>query len=386
MSVEKMVWKIPLFKTYSDENDVQAVAEVIRRGTYWATGPEINELEQELASFLEVKYVLCFNSGTSALLAMLEGYDLKGSEVIVPTFTFVATSNAVILAGAKPVFAESEGETFGLDADDVEKRITPKTRAVIQLHYGGCAGRDTERLRKICKERDIIFLDDAAESLGAKINSQKLGTLSDAAMFSFCQNKIITCGEGGMVATDDQKLYEKMKLFRAHGRIECEGSDYFSSVGDFDYLQVGHNFRISTISAALALSQLKKIEWLIKLRQKNANYLNRKLSGIIGLKLPIPPKGFNHLYQMYTLRMENENVRNKLQDFLSQRGIQTKVYFNPVHLKTYYRKSYGHQDGDFPYTEDLSRKVLTLPMSPLLKEDDLRYITDSIKEFFIMNR
>ncbi len=144
-----MEWKIPLFKTYSDEEDVEAVAKVLRRGTYWANGPEIEKFEKKIADYLGVKYALTFNSGTSALHTLLLAHDVKGKEVIVPSFTFIATANTVILAGGKPVFAESEPDTFGLDAEDVEKRITNKTKAIIPLHYGGFPSRDIEKLREI---------------------------------------------------------------------------------------------------------------------------------------------------------------------------------------------------------------------------------------------
>lgn len=380
------LWKIPLFKTYSDEQDVEAVTEVIKRGAFWTTGPEIEEFEKKIAEFIGTKYALSFNSGTSALLALLLACDLKNSEVIIPSFTFIATANAVVLAGAKPVFAESEPETFGLDIGDVRRKMTPQTKAIIPLHYGGCASRDIYKLKEICERNNLLLLDDAAESLGTTINGEKIGVFSDASVFSLCQNKVISSGEGGIVTTNNQEIYEKMKLLRSHGRSENGKVNYFSSTEDSDYLELGYNFRISSISAALALAQLKKIDLIIKLRKKNALLFNQELSRINLVLCPIAPSGFDHFYQMYTLILPDELTRERLKEFLMNKGIQTKVYFNPVHLKSFYKRRYGYKEGDLPRTEQLSKKVLTLPMSATLSESDAYYILASIKEFFNSGR
>jgi perosamine synthetase len=377
-----MNWKIPLFKTYSDQDDVDAVSKIILEGKNWAVGPEIKQFEEEIADFVGTKYALAFNSGTSALHVLLLACDVKGKEVIVPSFTFVATSNAVILAGGIPVFAESEPETFGLDAEDVKKRITEKTKAIVPIHFGGCACRDIEKLVQICKENNLLLLDDAAESLGAEANGKKVGTFGEAAMFSFCQNKIISCGEGGVIVTDNQESYEKMKLLRSLGRIEEVEGDYFSSTKDCDYLEAGFNFRMPTMNAALGISQLRKVNFLTHERKKNAAFLNQELSLIPEIKCPIPPIGFNHLYQMYTITLPNKQIRDQLQLFLESKMIMSKVYFNPVHLKTLYKVGYNFKEGDLPLTEELSSKVLTLPMSATLREEDLQYLSSSIKEFF----
>ena len=377
-----MSWKIPLFKTYSDQNDIEAVTNVLKRGTNWAVGKEITEFESKLAEFTGAKFALAFNSGTSALHTLLLACNVQNSEIIVPTFTFIATANAVLLTGATPVFAESESETFGLNVEDVEKKITERTKAVILIHYGGCASRDTEKIKKLCERKNIILLDDAAESLGASINDKKIGTLSHAAMFSFCQNKIISSGEGGAVVTNDQKLYEKMKLLRSCGRVEEGNKDYFTSIKDSDYLEVGYNFRMPTMNAALALSQLNKIDFLIKKRKSNAEYLTSQLSQIRGIKCPLPPAGFNHVYQMYTIILENNRTRDQLQSFLEKKKIMTKVYFNPIHMKTLYRRRFNYKEGDFPTTESISKKVLTLPLYPDMRKEELDYIIDNIKEFF----
>ncbi len=374
--------KIPLFKTYSDENDVKAVAEVIRRGTYWADGPETMEFEKKIADFTGTRYAAVFNSGTSALHAVLLAYDVKGMEVIVPSFTFISTANSAVLAGAKPVFAEVEDETFGLDYTDVKKRITKKTKAVIIVHYAGCPARDTEKIKQLCKEKRILFLEDAAESMGAKIKGRNVGTFGDSAMLSFCQNKIIATGEGGAIVTDDEAIYKKLKIIRSHGRIVAEGENYFSTTRDNDYVELGYNYRMNTMTAALGISQIEKIEKLMSLRKKVAKLLNKGLEKIKEIKPHFPPKEFEHVYQMYTITLPGKSVRDKLQEHLKQKGIMSKVYFTPVHLKTYYKKNHQYKNNDLPKTEQISEKVLTLPLYPEMKMEEINFIISTIEKFF----
>lgn len=376
-----MKWKIPLFKTYSDEEDVEAVAKVIRRGTYWATGPEIEEFERTIAKYIGKKYAIAFNSGTSALHALLLAYNLKGSEVIVPSFTFISTANAILLAGGRPIFAESEPETFGLDADDVKKRITDKTKAVITVHYGGCVCKDIKKLKQICTQNKILLIEDAAESLGATAYGMRAGAFGDAAMLSFCQNKVISTGEGGMVVTDSKEIYNKMILLRSHGRVEAKNTDYFSSSEDDDYIEPGYNLRMPTMVAALGQSQMAKIEQVIKLRKENAQFLNKELADIEQIMCPATPKGFNHVYQLYTITLQDNGLRDGLHGFLKDKGIMTKIYFNPVHLKTLYKRYHGYKEGNLPATEALSQRVLTLPMYPDLSQDDLNYMVSAVKDF-----
>ncbi len=374
-------WKISLFKTYSDEADVEAVAKVLRRGTYWAIGPEIEQFEKAISSLVNVKYALAFNSGTSALHALLLVCDIKGKEVIVPSFTFVATANAVILAGGIPIFAESEPDTFGLDAEDVKRKITKNTKAIIPLHYGGFPSRDIEKLCQIAKEYNLLLIDDAAESLGSKIKNQPVGSFGDAAMFSFCQNKVLATGEGGMIVTNSSEIYEKAKLIRSHGRVE-ESQDYFSQVGDNDYIVPGYNYRMPTIIAALGLSQLEKMPTIIELRRTHARHIHERFSNIPQIKIPQELPGHFSVYQMYTITLQTKIMRDQLQQHLTTRRIMSKVYFNPVHLKTIYQQNYNYKQGDLPKTESLSDRVLNIPLYPSLTTEELEYLITSIEEFF----
>ena len=376
-----MSWKIPLFKTYWDETDIESVTNVIKRGSYWATGPEIKEFEEKIAEYVGTKYAVTFNSGTSALHALLLAYDLKqGDEVIVPSFTFIATANAPLFVGAKPVFAEIEDRTYGLDPEDVKKRITPKTKAIIPIHYGGCPCLIRE-LKEIAEDHNLLLIEDAAESLGTKINDNKVGTFGDSAMFSFCQNKVISTGEGGAITTDSKEIYEKLKLIRSHGRLETQ--DYFSSTEYMDYVTLGYNFRMPTMNAALGLSQLKKIDKVIKMRRDKAEYMTKKLSRIKEITLPTAPPDYFHVYQMYTIRIDGtRQIRDRLIQYLGDKGISTKVYFEPVHLSYFYKNKFGFKGGDLPVTERIADQVLTFHTHPLLKNEEIDYISEEIDKFF----
>lgn len=377
-----MDFKIPLFKSYWDKNDINAIKSVIKRGTYWATGPEIQEFEKKIAEFVGKKYCVSFNSGTSALHTVLLAYNITSGQVIVPSFTFISTANAVLLAGATPVFAETEGQTYGLDVESVKQKITDKTKAIIPLHYGGLPSRDIKKLKELADENDILLIEDAAESLGSKMNNEMTGISGDAAMFSFCQNKVITTGEGGVIVTDSKKVYEKMKLIRSHGRVESKNKNYFSTTKEMDYIEIGYNFRMPTMNAALGLSQLKKIDKIIDMRREKAKTYHKALKDISEIKLPIELKNQKHVYQMYTIQLENKKIRDNLQNYLTKKGIMTKVYFYPIHLKSYYKNKFGYNKGNLPKTEELSEKVLTLPMYPTLKKSKQEYITKNIIMLF----
>lgn len=277
---------------YANETDIKAVTKVIRRQNYWATGEEITKFENELTKFVGKKYAVVFNSGTSALHTMLLAYGIKEKdEVIVPSFTFVATANAPLFVNAKPIFADIERDTYGIDINSVKEKITKKTKAIMPIHYGGCACSHINELNEFAENNDILLFEDAAQSLGAKIDNKKVGLFGNAAMFSFCQDKMITTGEGGVVVTDDQDRYEEMKLLVSHGR--ADDKNYFSSSNVGDYIRLGYNFRMPSMNAALGLSQLKKIKSIIEKRQRNAKLYNELLKGNPQIKIPEPSKDFS---------------------------------------------------------------------------------------------
>lgn len=370
-----MTWKIPLFRIYWDEEDVKAVTEAIKAGMNWAVGPNVEHFEDLIANYVGTKYALTFNSGTSALHAALLAHGIKaGDEVIVPSFTFIATANAPLFVGAKPVFADIEEKTYGLDPEDVKEKITKKTKAIIPIHYGGCPCL-IEELQEISEDHNLILLEDAAESVGAEIKGKKVGSFGDSAMLSFCANKVITTGEGGCIVTNSKEIYEKSKLIRSHGRLETE--NYFSSAEYMDYVTLGYNFRMSNITAALGISQFKKINKIIEMRRDNAAYMSKKLSEIESVAIPNPAKDFFHVYQMYTIRV---GMRDDLMKYLLENGIMTKVYFQPAHQTEFYMAALGYKNR-LKVTEEVSKVVLTLPMYPALTRNEINYITDKIDVF-----
>ena len=374
-----MKWKIPLFESYWEENDIDSIAKVIRRGGYWTTGPEIDQLENEIAKYIGTKYAVAFNSGTSALHTGLLAHGITTGEVIVPSFTFISTANAVVLAGAKPVFAEIEEDNYSLDPEDLKEKITNKTKAIIPVHYGGVSCKYIKTLREIACDKKLILIEDAAESIGAKIDNEKVGTFGHSSIFSFCQNKIVTSGEGGAMTTDDKDVYQKLKLLRSHGRVENE-EGYFDTTEELDYIQVGYNYRMSSITAALALSQLKKIDRIIKLRRKKAKYFNDRISKIKDVKIPIDTKNFFNVYQLYTIQLKDNKTREQLQKDFTKAGVLTKIYFTPIHLKTFYKEKFNYKKGDLPRTEKISEKVITIPLYPKMTKQDMDYIIKVIKD------
>lgn len=373
-------WQIPLFKIYSNQKDVQRISEILRRGNYWATGPEIEEFERQLSEYLGVNYCIVLNSGTSALHAILAAYGIgSGDEVIVPSFTFIATANAPLFVGAKPVFADIEKVTLGLDPDRVREKISRRTRAIIPIHFGGSPCM-IEELKKICDDNGLILIEDAAESLGARINKKRVGSIGEACILSFCQNKIITTGEGGAVATNSETVYQRLKLFCSHGRLES--TSYFSTVHSQDYITLGYNFRMSSILAALGISQLRKIDYIIELRRNRAAAMTGKLLNVKGIIVPELPPEYYRVYQLFPVLIQDGKVlRDQLQEYLAKKGIMTKVYFEPVHLTKFYRDSFGYCGGELPVTEKISESILALPIYPSLTEEEINYITNSIFEF-----
>ncbi|MBO8161758.1 MAG: DegT/DnrJ/EryC1/StrS family aminotransferase [Thermosipho sp. (in: Bacteria)] len=372
--------KIPLFKIYWDEEDVNAVKEVIKSGMHWCTGKQIEEFEKKICEYTGSRYCVAFNSGGSALHALMLAYGFKpGDEIIVPSFTFIATAYAPLYVGARPIFADIEEETLGLDPEDVKEKITPKTKAILPIHYGGMPCKIRE-LREIAGDYKLILIEDAAEAFGARVKGKHVGTFGNATIFSFCQNKIFTTSEGGAVVTDDKKIYDRLKLLVSYGRV-TEG-DYFTSGIGTDYVELGYNWRLSTILATLGIAQLEKVDKLIEMRRKNAKSLNKALKTINDIEVLEEPKDYFAVYQLYTIKVsEGKKIRDELMAYLAKKGISTKVYFEPAHKYTIFRKL-GYSNVKLPVTEKVSSQVLSLPMYPHMTKEELDYIVTSIREFF----
>ena len=373
-------WKIPLYKIYTDDEDLNLITKIVKRGNNWALGPEIEEFENKIKNYVGSNYCLTLNSGTSALHATNLAYGLKeGDEAIIPSFSFISTANSVLFVKAKPVFADIEEENFGLDPKDIESKITDKTKVIIPMDYGGTSCKIFE-IKEIAKKNNLVLIEDAAESLGSSVKGKKVGTVGDSAIFSFCGNKVLTTGEGGAVVTDSKEVYEKIKLIRSHGRMDS--ISYFDNPNASDYSTIGFNWRMSSITASLGISQLQKLDKIIQMRKNNASYLSSRLSKCKEIEVPNLSKDYEHIYQMYTIKLPNQDIRDKLQDHLLKMRIFCKVYFKPIHEMSYYKHNTNISNNSLPITEMISKQILTIPLYPNMTQEEKKYLVDTILEFF----
>ena len=373
-------WKIPLYKIYSDEEDVNLITKIIKRGKQWAMGPEIEELEKALSNYVGTEYCIALNSGTSALHSTLLAYGLgKGDDVIVPSFSFISTANSVLFVDSNPIFVDIEEETYGLDPSLILNNLTTSTKAILPMDYAGMSCNIFD-IKIIAEENNLILIEDAAEGLGSSIKGKKTGSISDSAIFSFCGNKVLTTGEGGAVVTNSKEIYEKIKLIRSHGRLDS--ISYFDNPDSSKYNMLGYNWRMSSLTASLGISQLQKLDKIIKMRQENAKYISNKLSKCKEIRLPIPPNGYEHIYQMYSIRVQNQKIRDDLQKHLLEKQIFSKVYFKPIHKMEFYKNQKKNTKEFLPITEKISNTILTIPLYPNMTMEEKDYLTNSILEFF----
>lgn len=368
LETDDEVW---LFKSHAGEEEIEAVTDVLQRGTWWANGPEIESFEDAIANVTGTDHAVAFNSGTSALYAQLLASNVEGGEVIVPSFTFPATANAVVAAGATPVFADIERESLALSAKSVQASVTTDTEAIMPMHFGGTVAKEIKDINQIAEDSNAVLLEDACHSLGASMDGQSAGAFGSAASFSFCFNKLVTTGEGGMVVTDSTETRDHLRRIRNHGR----GSD--GQMNNF-----GYNFRLATMNAALGKAQMSKFEWMIDERDQMAATLNERLSDLSGISVPNRPDYCDRVYLYYNLFFESPETQRKLADYLSDQAIPSRVTYDPVHLMPYYQSEWGWSKGDLPVTESVSGRVLTLPFHLDLSDDDLEYISGTIQDFF----
>jgi len=362
---------IPIAKPVIGEEEQNAVIEVLKSGII-AQGPKVLEFEQKFADFCGTKYAVALNSGTAALHTALHVMGVeKGDEVITTPFTFIATANSILMAGAKPVFADVEPETFTINPKAIEDKITKRTKAIITVDiYGHLC--DYEKINKIAKKQGLLVVEDACQAVNAELDGKKAGSFGDIGVFSFYATKNLTCGEGGAIVTSNEKYAEKAVLFRQHG---------MSALGAYDYNEVGYNYRTTDINAAILVEQLKKIERITQKRIGNARYLSEELSKIEGIQVPIVRKNFRHVFHQYTIKVNGFKLsRDNLFDYLRKKGIGCSIYYPKLlHLCKSFLKM-GYRQGDFPVAEKLSGEILSLPVHPSVSKEDLEYMVKTIKE------
>lgn len=369
---------IPYGRQAIDEEDIQAVVETLR-SDYLTTGPKVVEFERGVAEYVGAKYAVAVSNGTAALhIACLAAGIKNEDEVITTPITFAASSNSVLYCGGKPVFADIDADTYNISPADIEKKITNKTKAIIPVHHSGqpC---NMEEITKIAKRHNLLVIEDAAHALGAKYKGKKIGSISDMTCFSFHPVKPITTGEGGMVVTNDENLYQRLLLFRSHG-ITRDDNMMTENQGDWYYqqLELGYNYRITDISSSLGCSQLKRLDGFLKRRKEIADYYNKEFAGIKGLQIPKQANGCNSGWHLYILQFLTRD-RRKVFDTLREAGIGVNVHYIPVYKHPYYQQ-HGYSDVSCVNAEKFYKNAISLPIYPDLTEEQQRYVIQKVKE------
>lgn len=370
--------KIALSEIDLDNEEIKEVVKVLK-SKWLSSGEYVKRFEDEFAKYLSVKYAVAVSSCTSALHLVLRALNIKtNDEVIVPSLTFVATVSSVLYVGAKPVFADSISlDNFNISPEDIERKITSKTKVIIVVHYGGYSC-DMYQIKKIANKYNLYIVEDAAHAPGAEYKGKKCGTIGDASCFSFFANKNIATGEGGMVVTNNDKLADKIKLLRSHGMTTTSWDRYKGHSFSYDVLDLGYNYRSDEIRAAIGLVQLKKLEKNNKKRENIVKFYQNKLKEIKGIEIPFINFKEKSSYHIFPIILSENINRKEFMEKLKEFGIQTSIHYNPVHKFTYYKKRFGNIK--LLIAEEIGKRVITLPLHPLLKKEDVLYILEKIKE------
>jgi perosamine synthetase len=362
---------IPIASPLFTGNERDYVQDCIETGWISSTGKYIKEFEDKFAQFCKVKHAISCSNGTVALHLALLAYEIKpDDEIIVPTLTYIATANAVSYCGAKPVFVDSEPETWNIDPKKIEEKITPRTKGIIVVHLYGHPV-DMDPILEIVKKHNLFVIEDAAEAHGALYKNNKTGSIGNIGTFSFYGNKIITTGEGGMVVTDDDRIAEKVRLLKGQGMDPSRR--YWFPV-------VGYNYRMTNIQAALGLAQLEKIDFHLTRRREIADYYYEYLKETPGIILPLEKPWAKHVFWMFSIVLDKNLPveRDSLMDELLEEGIQTRPFFYPMHILPPYKDL---QNADsFPVADSISSRGLSLPTHSNLSKDEIRFISDKLKK------
>ncbi len=366
---------IPYGHQYIDKKDTEAVLDVFKSD--WITqGPKILEFEKALARYCNAKFAVVCSSGTAALhLAYLAAGLRNSDEVITTPNTFAATANMLLVVGAKPVFCDIRLDTNNIDEKKIEKLISKRTKAIVPVHFAGhpC---EMENIAKITKKHRLLVIEHACHALGAKYNGSKIGSCkySDLAVFSFHPVKSITTGEGGAILTNNEKYYKKLISFRNHGIHKDEK-------GKNVMIELGYNYRITDIQAALGLSQLKKLDGFIKNRHQVIKWYEKELKNIRDIILPRELKDVYSGWHIYVIRTVNPKLRDKLMEYLKENGVGVNFHYPAVYSHPYYR-NIGYKNFKLPNAEIYQDSCLTLPCYPALSRLNIRFISRLIKKFF----
>lgn len=372
--------KIPITKPYLTEDEEKAVIEVLR-SSWVCQGPKVGEFENKFADFIGTKYALATSSCTTALHLALVSLGIgQGDEVIIPAFTFVATANAVEYQRAKPVFVDIDIQTLNIDPEKIEEKITSRTKVIIPVQLFGLSA-DMDRIMVIAKRYNLKVIEDAACAVGTIYKGQHVGTFGEVGCFSFHPRKAITTGEGGMVTTNSEELWNRMKALRDHGATVSDLERH--KKGEFampEYNMVGYNYRLTDLQGALGIAQMKKLEMILEKRRQFAQRYNEILKDISWISLPLEPDGYYHTYQSYVLLINDDAPisRDELALRLINKGISVRQGTHAVHTLDYYRKKYNIDPEDFHASLKAHNQSLTLPLYFDMTSDDQDYIITAL--------
>jgi perosamine synthetase len=382
--MESAMHYIPYGRQSINEDDIKAVEEVLK-SDFLTTGPKIAEFERKFADYVGAKYAVAVSNGTAALhIACMAAGIGKGDEVITTPITFAASANCALYCGATPVFADIDPVTYNISPESVESHVTERTKAIIPVHYTGQTC-DMDAIHKIADKYNLIVIEDAAHAVGAEYNGKKIGSLSDMTEFSFHPVKHITCGEGGIVTTNREDLYEKLKLFRTHG-ITREEKFLHKVDGPWYYEQIdlGYNYRITDIQAALGISQLGRIDKFLEKRKKIAAKYDEAFRDFNGIEIPKQAEYSNSAYHLYVIKVD-KSIRKALFEYLRANNIGVNVHYIPVYTFPYYRE-HGYGNVKCENAEKLYESIISIPIYYDLSDEEQDYVIDKIKEFMIENR
>lgn len=367
---------IPYGRQSIDEADIAAVVDVLK-SDYLTTGPKVAEFEKAFCSYTGAKHAFAVNSGTAALDIAVGALELPaGSEIITSPLSFVASANCALYNGCKPVFADIDRKTYNIDPAQVEKKITPKTKAIVYVDYAGQPCR-IDALKEIAEKHNLKLIEDAAHALGAEYKGKRVGTIADITCFSFHPVKHITTGEGGAVTTQDDALANKLRMLRNHGidKTPSERSTYL-----YDMKMLGKNYRITDFQCALGISQMRKMDAMLERRQEIAKLYAKEFSGVAGVEVPFVSSDVKHAYHLYTVLVD-AGKRDKVFEGMRKKGIGVNVHYIPSYKFSYYKKmGFDEKGKGYPVTEEVYSRLISLPMYFGLEDGDVKRVVSALKE------
>jgi dTDP-4-amino-4,6-dideoxygalactose transaminase len=370
------------------EPEIDEVVHTLRSG-WITTGPKTKEFEERMARYIGAKHTVAVNSCTGALHIALAAIGVeRDDEVITSPLTFCSTANVIIHLGGMPIFADI-GDDYNIDPAEIEKHITPRTKAIVPVHYGGQPCK-MDQIMACAEKHHLYVIEDAAHAIGARYGDRVIGTIGDATAFSFYAIKNMTTAEGGMIATANEELAERMRLLSLHG-ISKDAWKRYTSEGSWYYevLFAGYKYNMTDIQAALGLHQLDRLEGFIETRARYARMYNDAFWDMPELRIPLVNEGIRHALHLYVIQLNLDRLainRAQFIDALKAENIGTSVHFIPVHLHPYYRHTYGYNRGDYPNAERVYDRIISLPLYPKMSEQDVHDVIAAVKRVVALHR